>query len=76
MNIFIVAAREPAVVMAEYARLTGYPEMPPLWSLGYLQSHRTLSGPEEIMWVARTFREKQLPSVGATAGIAYVLQQP
>jgi len=64
MNIFIVGAREPAAVMAEYARLTGYPEMPPLWSLGYLQSHRALSGPEEIMWVARTFREKKLPCDG------------
>jgi alpha-glucosidase (family GH31 glycosyl hydrolase) len=61
MDIFIVAAREPQVIMGEYARLTGYPEVPPLWSLGYLQSHRTLAGPEEIMWVARTFREKKLP---------------
>jgi alpha-glucosidase len=61
MDLFIMGAREPAQVMAEYARLTGRPEMPPLWSLGYLQSHRTLRGPDEIMWVARTFREKKLP---------------
>jgi alpha-glucosidase (family GH31 glycosyl hydrolase) len=61
LNIFIIAAKEPAVVMTEYARLTGFAEMPPLWSLGYLQSHRTLAGPDEVMWVARTFREKKLP---------------
>ncbi|HMV85860.1 MAG TPA: glycoside hydrolase family 31 protein [Blastocatellia bacterium] len=61
LDVFIVAAREPAQVMAEYARLTGKPELPPLWSFGYLQSHRTLAGPEEIRWVARTMREKQLP---------------
>jgi alpha-glucosidase/alpha-D-xyloside xylohydrolase len=61
LDVFIVGAREPARIMAEYARLTGKPEMPPLWSFGYLQSHRTLSGPEEIKWVARTFREKKLP---------------
>ena len=60
-DIFIVAAREPAQVMSEYARLTGHPEMPPLWSLGYLQSHRTLHGPDEIRWVAQTFRDKKLP---------------
>jgi alpha-glucosidase/alpha-D-xyloside xylohydrolase len=47
--------------MAEYARLTGYPEMPPLWSLGYQQSHRTLGSREEILAEARTFREKKLP---------------
>ena len=61
MNIFIVAALEPSVIMTEYARLTGFPEMPPQWSLGYLQSHRTLAGPDEVMSVARTFREKHLP---------------
>ncbi len=61
LDVFIVAAREPAQVMAEYARLTGKPELPPLWSFGYLQSHRTLAGPDEIRWVARTMREKQLP---------------
>ena len=47
--------------MAEYARLTGLAEMPPLWSLGYQQSHRTLGPPEEIAQEARTFREKKLP---------------
>ena len=61
LDVFIVGAREPAQVMAEYARLTGKPEMPPLWSLGYMQSHRTLGGPDEIKWVARTLREKKLP---------------
>jgi alpha-glucosidase/alpha-D-xyloside xylohydrolase len=61
LDVFVVGAREPAQIMAEYARLTGKPEMPPLWSLGYLQSHRTLNGPEEIKRVARTFREKKLP---------------
>lgn len=61
LDVFIVGAREPAQVMAEYARLTGRPEMPPLWSLGYMQSHRTLAGPDEIKWVARTMREKKLP---------------
>ena len=47
--------------MAEYARLTGHPEMPPLWSLGYQQSHRTLASREEILQEAKTFREKKLP---------------
>jgi alpha-glucosidase (family GH31 glycosyl hydrolase) len=61
LDLFVVGTRDPVQVMAEYARLTGYPEMPPLWSLGYLQSHRTLSGPDEILKVARTFREKRLP---------------
>lgn len=60
-DIFIVDAKEPAVAMAEYARITGYPEMPPLWTLGYQQSHRTIASREEILSIARTFREKKLP---------------
>jgi alpha-glucosidase/alpha-D-xyloside xylohydrolase len=61
LDIFVVSAREPAAIMAEYAGLTGHPEMPPLWSLGYQQSHRTLASREEILQEAKTFREKKLP---------------
>ena len=61
LDVFVVASSDPAVLMAEYARITGFAELPPLWALGYMQSHRTLAGPDEIMWVARTFREKKLP---------------
>jgi alpha-glucosidase/alpha-D-xyloside xylohydrolase len=59
--VFVVASADPVVLMAEYARITGLPELPALWTFGYMQSHRTLAGPDEIMWVARTFRDKQLP---------------
>jgi alpha-glucosidase/alpha-D-xyloside xylohydrolase len=41
--------------------MTGFPEMPPLWSLGYQQSHRTIRTPEEVLGIAKTFREKKLP---------------
>lgn len=61
IDIFVVTTKEPAQMMAEYARITGHPEMPPLWSLGYQQSHRTIASRDEILSVARTFREKKLP---------------
>jgi alpha-glucosidase/alpha-D-xyloside xylohydrolase len=61
LDCFVVVSKDPAVIMREYARVTGLPEMPPLWSFGYQQSHRTLAGPDEIMWVAKTMREKKLP---------------
>ena len=61
LDVFVVASREPATIMAEYARLTGHAEMPPLWSFGYQQSHRTLASREEILSEAKTFREKKLP---------------
>jgi alpha-glucosidase/alpha-D-xyloside xylohydrolase len=60
-NVFLILGDTPAEVMSEYAGLTGFPHMPPLWSLGYQQSHRTLSGRDEVLNIAKTFREKRLP---------------
>lgn len=61
MDLFVVASKDPAVIMREYARITGLPEMPARWTLGYQQSHRTLAGPDEVLGIARTMREKKLP---------------
>jgi alpha-glucosidase len=61
VDVFVIGASEPVEILAEYARITGLPEMPPLWSLGYQQSHRTLDSPEQILEEARIFREKKLP---------------
>ena len=61
LDVFIVASEDPAVILGEYARITGHAELPPLWAFGYMQSHRTLAGSDEVMSVARTFREKKLP---------------
>ncbi len=58
---YVIAWRTPAEMLAEYARLVGRSPMPPRWVMGFMQSHRTLAGPDEVMEVARTFREKRLP---------------
>ncbi len=61
LDVFVSSSRDPRTLMREYARITGLPEMPPRWAFGYLQSHRTLDGPEQIIGIARTMREKKLP---------------
>ncbi len=61
LDVFVIGATEPVEILREYAAITGMPEMPPLWSFGYQQSHRTLDSPEEILAEARLFREKRLP---------------
>ena len=61
LDVFVVASSDPAVLLREFAVITGYAELPARWTFGYMQSHRTLAGPEEVLGVARTFREKQLP---------------
>jgi alpha-glucosidase/alpha-D-xyloside xylohydrolase len=61
LDIFFSASSDPQTIMAEYAGLTGHAELPPLWSLGYQQSHRTLASRDEVLAEAKTFREKKLP---------------
>lgn len=61
LELFIMDLDEPANALAEFVRLTGHSVMPPKWVLGYMQSHRTLAGPEEPLRIAQTFRDKKLP---------------
>ncbi len=60
-NVYLALGDAPGDVLRQYAALTGMPHMPPLWSLGYHQSHRTLASEDEILTEARTFRDKKLP---------------
>ena len=61
LDVFVVLSREPSEIMTQYAELTGYAELPALWTLGYQQSHRTLASREEVLQEAKTFRDKKLP---------------
>lgn len=60
-EVFVTDVREPSDAMREFARLTGPGAMPPKWALGFMQSHRTLSGESNILAEARLFRERNLP---------------
>lgn len=61
IDLFFVSGLMPYDIIKQYAEITGLPEMPARWTFGYQQSSRTLGGPEEILGVAKTFREKKLP---------------
>src|SRR5439155_18238392 len=57
----VVLGGDPPGLLPGCPRLTGRPHLPPLWALGYQQSHRTLANREEVLSEAKTFREKRLP---------------
>ena len=61
LDLFVIRADTPPAIMAEYDKITGKPVMPPKWALGYMQSHRTLAGRNEVLEIAETFRRKKLP---------------
>jgi len=61
VDIFVSVSPDPVVLMKEYAVLTGMPSLPPLWTFGYQQSHRTVHDRDHMLRIARTLREKKLP---------------
>ncbi len=61
IDCFIVLADAPPRLMKAWAEISGYPSLPPIWSLGYIQSHRELASAEQILTEAKTFREKNMP---------------
>ena len=61
IDLFVVASNDPETILREYAAITGFAELPARWTFGYMQSHRTLAGLAEVLGVAHTFREKNLP---------------
>ena len=61
LDLFVVASNDPETILREYAAITGFAELPARWTFGYMQSHRTLAGVDEVLGIARSFREKRLP---------------
>ncbi len=60
-DAFVFDARDPAAFLKEVATLTGPAVMPPRWSLGYMQSHRTLEDDSQMLRIVDTFRERRIP---------------
>ncbi|MEO6478733.1 TIM-barrel domain-containing protein [Luteolibacter sp.] len=60
-DLFVSLSEDPALLAVERGKIEGNAPLPPKWALGYMQSHRTLAGPDEVMSVAKTFRDHHLP---------------
>lgn len=61
IDLFFIHRDHPGKIIEAYYSLISYPLLPPKWALGYMQGHRTLNNAEEILELARTFRERSLP---------------
>lgn len=60
-DFFVFDATDPKHMMADLVEISGQAVMPPKWSLGYMQSHRTLEDEEQIIGIVDSFREKEIP---------------
>lgn len=61
LDLFIFDARAPEVFMKDLSTISGPAVMPPKWSLGYMQSHRTLQDDAQMIGIVDTFRAKRIP---------------
>ena len=61
LNYYFFHAPDMAGVINAYTTLTGKIKMPPLWSLGYQQCRYSYYPAAEVLNLARTFREKNIP---------------
>ena len=53
LDCYFLFGPNPKAILAEYARLTGHPPMPPRWAFGYIQSTRHFESADEIVDLAR-----------------------
>ncbi len=72
MNYYFIYGPEPTTVSERYTKLTGTPELPPLWGLGYHQCRWSYYPEERVRKLADTFREKQIPCDALYLDIDYM----
>lgn len=72
MNYYFIYGPSIAEVVTTYTHLTGKPELPPLWALGYHQSKWSYYPESNVMEVAKKFRELQIPCDGIYLDIDYM----
>lgn len=61
INYYFFYGPEMMDVCRQYTLLTGVPELPPLWALGYHQCKWSYYPDEKVMEICNTLRSKQIP---------------
>ncbi|MBX2966483.1 MAG: glycoside hydrolase family 31 protein [Cyclobacteriaceae bacterium] len=72
MNYYFMHDTTVGQVIKHYTHLTGRMELPPLWSIGYQQCRYSYYPDKEVLSVANTFREKDIPADVIVLDIHYM----
>lgn len=62
MNYYFMYGDSMKEIIAHYTYLTGRMPLPPKWSIGYQQSRYSYFPDKEVLSIANTFREKDIPA--------------
>jgi alpha-glucosidase len=71
LDYYVVYGPSPKQVVEGYAYLTGKPPLPPLWSLGFQQSHYTYTPESKLRDIATRLRNDRIPSDAVYLDIDY-----
>jgi alpha-glucosidase len=72
MNYYFIHDTSVAGIIQQYTHLTGRMELPPLWSIGYQQCRYSYYPDKEVLSIADTFREKDIPADAIVFDIHYM----
>ena len=72
MNYYFISGPSLMDVARHYVQLTGTPELPPLWALGFHQCKWSYYPEEEVKRIAHTFRKLEIPCDAIYLDIDYM----
>ena len=72
INYYFIAGSSLMNIAQRYARLTGKPELPAKWTLGYHQCKWSYSSEEEVMAIATQLRDLKIPTDAIYLDIDYM----
>ncbi|MGO4911829.1 glycoside hydrolase family 31 protein [Leeuwenhoekiella sp. W20_SRS_FM14] len=72
MNYYFFYGPNMSDVVANYTHLTGKPELPPLWTLGFQQSKWSYYPESTVKSLAKKFRDLRIPCDGIYLDIDYM----
>ena len=72
MNYYFIKGPGIEDVVGRYSRLTGRPEMPPLWALGFHQCKWSYKSETEVLGIAEGFTSREIPCDAIYVDIDYM----
>ncbi len=61
IDVFLIGGQSPEDILHRYRMLTGFPQMPPLWSFGIWMSRMTYFSAEEVEGICDRLRSEHYP---------------
>ena len=61
IDVFLIGGKTPEEILRNYRMLTGFPQMPPLWSFGIWMSRMTYFSADEVNEICDRLRQEHYP---------------